>query len=376
VCAYASEVRGSFSIVLQKGAALLALAFIVGCGSAEKAAGPEPTERHLVYEKLIGEKGIWIADSDGTRPRLLVPDGSSPSISPDGKWVAYFAECKERAGSELPCTYIVSTSGGEPRLLSTSRLDEPMTWSPTSERVASISAFGGHEYQQGGDDDELLTIDVASGEEVMVAHAPQFFGWSFSPDGESIVFAPAHRNEDGYFSDDIDLFVTSADGGEARRITETGDSTDPVWGPESIAFAKHIPLADGGAVPAIWQIQSDGTDLARITKRLPSGLGKDGMFPIEWSEDGGALLAGVFRDLGADPVVVDPETGATQELGRFGRPWGAQPIALSRDGGSVLVQEGSSAHVSDKDRTVLIVASEGAKPKVVARGAWVPSWNR
>src|SRR5205823_1772541 len=108
----------------------------------------------------------------------------------------------------------------------------------TSERIASISAFGGREYQQGDEEDELVSIDVASGEEVTLARAAQFFGWSFSPDGERIVFARADRSADGYISEDVDLFVTAADGGGTRRITETGDSTHPVWGPKSIAFAK------------------------------------------------------------------------------------------------------------------------------------------
>jgi len=73
--------------VLLKGVALLAFAFFAGCGSSMSTEKPEPIERHLVYERLIGETGIWIADVDGARPRLLLPDGGAPEISPDGKWV-------------------------------------------------------------------------------------------------------------------------------------------------------------------------------------------------------------------------------------------------------------------------------------------------
>src|SRR5918992_1170896 len=221
--------------VLKRAALVAVVLVVVGCESTEKTDGPEPIERHLVYEKVVGEIGIWIADVDGTRPRLLVRDGQLPVVSPDGKLVAYFAGCR---ASNLGCTYVVSTSGGKPRLLSTKRLDEPVTWSPTSERIGSISAFGGREYQQGDEEDELVSIDVESGEEVTLARAAQFFGWSFSPDGERVVFAGVGRTADGYFSEEINLFVTAADGGETRRITATGDSSDPVWGPMSIAFAK------------------------------------------------------------------------------------------------------------------------------------------
>jgi Tol biopolymer transport system component len=361
-----------------KRAALVAVAVaVVGCGPTEKEAGPEPVKRHLVYEKVTGETGIWIADVDGNRPRLLVRDGQLPMISPDGKWVAYFAEC---SASDFACTYVISTLGGKPRLLSTRRLDEAITWSPTSERIGSISAFGGHEYD-GGEDDELVSIDVASGEEVTLARAPQFFGWSFSPDGERVVFARVSRTEEGYFSEDIDLFVTAADGGEIRRITETGDSSDPVWGPKSIAFAKGNLLDMEGRPSEIWQIQPDGTGRTSITRPLPKrfvGQGHGGLVPIDWSEDGSALLAGLVGNWGSQPIAVDPETGAAHELGRFGRPWGSNTIALSHDGSAVLVQDGSFAEVPPEKMTVSIVLDEGGEPKrtLVASGARHPSWNR
>src|SRR5215218_10390060 len=165
--------------VLKKAALVAVVLGVVGCGSMEKTGGPEPIKRHLVYEKVVRETGIWIAGVDGTRPRLLVRDGRLPALSPDGKLVAYFADCP---ASKLGCTYVVSTAGGKPRLLSTKRLDEWVTWSPTSERIASTSAFGGRAYQQGDEEDELVSINVASGEEVTLARAAQFFGWSFSPD--------------------------------------------------------------------------------------------------------------------------------------------------------------------------------------------------
>jgi Tol biopolymer transport system component len=357
--------------VLKRAAFVAVVLGLVGCGG-----GSAPIERHVVYERVVGETGIWIADVDATRPRLLVRDGQLPVLSPDGKLVAYFADCR---ASNLGCTYVVSTSGGKPRVLSTRRLDEPITWSPTSERVASISAFGGREYQQGDEEDELVSIDVATGEEVTLARAAQFFGWSLSPDGERVVFARAGRTEEGYISEDVDLFVTTADGGETRRITQTGDNSNPVWGPKSIAFAKYGPFENEGAPWEIWQIQPDGTGRTSITKPPPKrlvGQGHGGLFPIDWSEDGSALLAASVSDSGSEPVAVDPETGAARTLGRFGRPWGADTIALSRDGMSVLIQDGSFADVPPEKMAVLIVPYQGGKPIRVARGARAPSWNR
>jgi Tol biopolymer transport system component len=358
-------------LVLKRAVLVAVVLGLVGCGG-----GPEPIERRLVYEKVVGETGIWMARVDGSGTRLLVRNGQLPVLSPDGKLVAYFADCR---ASNLGCTYVVSTSGGKPRLLSARRLDEAITWSPTSERVASISAFGGREYQQGDEKDELVSIDVASGEELTLARAAQFFGWSFSPDGERVVFARADRNADGYLSEDIDLFVTAADGGETSRITLTGDTSYPVWGPRSIAFAKYVPFEAKGGFSEIWQIQPDGTGGKRITKPLRKrflGQGHRGLSAIDWSEDGSALLAGLVGDWGSVPIAVDPGTGAARELGRFGRPWGSETIALSRDGRSVLIQEGSFAEVPPEKMTVLIVPYQGGKPTIVARGARTPTWNR
>ncbi len=116
-----------------------------------------------------------------------------------------------------------------------------------------------------------MSIDVASGEEVTLARAAQFFGWSFSPDGERVVFARAGRTADGYLSEDIDLLVTAGDGGETSRITETGDSSDPVWGPKSIAFAKYNPFENKGGLSEIWQIQPDGTGPRALPNLSGSG---------------------------------------------------------------------------------------------------------
>ena len=214
-----------------------------------------------------------------------------------------------------------------------------------------------------------MSIDVESGEEVTLARAAQFFGWSFSPDGERVVFARVGRTADGYFSEDVDLFVTAADGGETRRVTATGDSSYPVWGPTSIAFAKSLS--------EIWQIQPDGTGRARITRPLPTQFERrDGLFPIDWSEDGGVLLAGLLDDWGSQPVAVDPETGATHELGRFGRPLGADTLRLSRDGRSALIQDGVRPHVPREKMAVLVVPYPRGKPTRTVRGARSPSWNR
>lgn len=324
---------------------------------------PEPVERNLVYQKLIGETGVWTAEADGSKPRLLVPNGERPVISPDGKWVAY-------ASGER--SYLVPTSGGEP-----SPIPEAVggiTWSPDSERIIAAGNGG-----------TLVSIDVPDGKQVtLIAHggmSGDIRHWSISPDGSQIVFAVAQsQGDEGIDAEKVDLFVAPSDGGDAKQITYDGDSDFPVWGPKSIAFAKLIPSKypnanNEFARNEVWRIQPDGTGRTRISSPLPERLAKGywhciGLEPIDWSDDGSALLAAMDCEAIGESVAVDPQTGALRSLGE-----GTFTVALSQDAQFALVQWGDE-RVGHENERVLIYPYAGGKPKVVARGATAPSWNR
>jgi hypothetical protein len=335
---------------------------------------PASIQRHLVYEKLTGEQGIWIADVDGSNARLLVPGGTSSSISPDGRWVAYAPPC-EGSSSDCDETYIVSTKpGAEPRPLM-AQVGWPARWSPDSTRIVTTLSLDGDTV------DELVTIDVASGKEVTLARG-DFWGWSISPDGKRVVFARAHgeASDEGVFPA-IDLYVTELDGGDdPKPVTNTGDSAYPVWGPKAIAFARLIPAKQPSpntefARDEIWRIEPDGTGRRTLSGPLPERFLKGywhciGLEPSDWSDDGSALLAAVHCEGVGQTVAVDPETGAIQSLGE-----GTFTVGLSRDGQFALVQWGDE-RVGQENERVLIYPYAGGKPTIVARGAFNPSWNR
>lgn len=319
----------------------------------------EPTERHLVYEKVTGETGIWIADADGSEPRLLVRDGTRPRISPDGKWVAFFETCGDESHE---CLYVSPTSRGERRLLASGFW--AFAWSPSSGRLLAERT------EEDGLSETLVTIDVASGRETTVAKGPLFRGWSFSPDGEEVVFAlerdPMNR------PDQTDLFVVARDGGNVKQVTDDGASAFPVWGPKSIAFAKLIPH-EGWGRNEIWRIQPDGTGRTAITAPLPNRFVKPhciGLKPVEWSPDGRELLASWECEAVGESVAVDPQTGETRSLGE-----GSFTVALSQDGRFALTQWGDE-RVGQERQTVLVYPYAGGKADVIATGAQSPSWNR
>lgn len=364
-----------------KRAALVVFALAaVGCGASQPAGEPEPVTRHLVYTRVTGETGIWIADADGSNARLLVRNGISPEISPDGTRVAYLGECTEvDPGCEH--AYVISISGGKPREL-TNRIGG-LTWSPDSKRIVAARSLSEEDSSEA-----LLSIDVSSGEEVELARG-FLWGWSFSPDGKEFVYAVAHGPDPEAFGGQlIDLLVSGSEGGDKpRQITESGDSGYPVWGPKSIAFAKLIsclPPASQDALDGcrnntwgrheIWQIQPDGTGRRTITGRLPErflGQGYIGLIPIDWSDDGRALLAGWLNEWGTVAVAVDPDTGKAQSLDS-----GSETVALSKDGRFALVQSGCCSETPLDEQKVFILPYDGGKGRLVARGAVSPSWNR
>jgi len=338
----------------------------VGCGSSNDAAAPGPIKRHLVYERLVGEKGVWIADTDGGNPRLLVPRGHSPVISPDGSSVAYVGDCD----AEDVChgTYVISTAGGKPRRISSdTAVSRPFIWSPDSKRL--VVTRGPTPF-----DEDLVSINVSDGTESRLAKG-RFYGASFSPDAKEIVYSKATsvtaRSSEGAF----DLFVVGSDGGAPKQITDTGDGAAPVWGPKSIAFAKLVPDRGWGR-NEIWQVQPDGSGRRTITGPLPKelrGQGFTGLMPVDWSDDGNALLAGWANEWGLVPVAVDPADGKSL---RLVEDLAAESVAISRDGRFVLASRQPPVGTPDEENaTVVIVPEGGGKPTVVARGAGSPSWN-
>jgi len=232
--------------------------------------------------------------------RLTYASGleSSPSLSPDGEFVAYTAIDGGdrdifllRVGGQRSINLTEDSAANE---------DHP-AFSPDGKQIAFRSERAG-----GG-----LFVMGATGESTRRLTE---FGDnpSWSPDGGEIVFATEGESDPHAREKMSELWVVAAAGGEPHKIFD-GDAVMPAWSPggHRIAFWR---IAQG--TRDVWTVAADGTDPQPVT--AASSVDWD---PV-WAPDGAHLYFGSDRG-----GVMNPWRVAIDE--RSGRPRGApEPVTL------------------------------------------------
>jgi dipeptidyl aminopeptidase/acylaminoacyl peptidase len=227
---------------------------------------------------------IWTMSLDGSNPRQLTSDEkgeSSPSFSPDGKWISYISS--KDGGPQL---YLLPSGGGEAKKLTniSTGVSDPL-WSPDGKWIA----FSSDVYPEcGGDDacnqkiadtwskgplkahtaDSLLyrhwtdwkdgtrthifLASVATGEAKDITpgdyDSPGFqlggpLQYDFSPDGKELAFVSNHDKQPAS-STNNDLFVISLTDPKSpyRNITASNPAYDgsPKYSPDGKYIAYRM----------------------------------------------------------------------------------------------------------------------------------------
>jgi hypothetical protein len=328
-------------------AALLAVAFWAA-----------PAHAKLVYVKNAGsaEPVVYLAGDSGKHPRQL-GIGRAPTISPDGRWVAFVTA--PPGGSETEAVVLQKLEAGTQRLVMLSRSIDSLRFSPDSSKLAAIT---------GG---KRVRVYEPASDELHTATRGEIRGYSFSPDSRQIVVGKARNRK---FQAPSDLYTGPALGG-ARfvRITDFGRAMNPVWGPREIVFDRYKRRKGDAPAFNLWALDpARDNALRRLTQlRIPTLA--SGLVPVEFSADARRMLA-VFT--GQDTAVgftVATRNGRTRALSRDFES-GLVGFDLSADGRRILAHTGGPDPGAAHD--VVSVPYGGGEPKLLVAGAAYPDWTR
>jgi hypothetical protein len=317
-----------------------------------------PAEAKLVYVKNAAgvEPVVYVATDKGNDPRRL-GIGRAPTISPDGRWVAFVTV--PSGGSEMDAVVLQKLDAGSQRLVMRARSIDSLRFSPDSGKLGAITA--GH---------RVRVYDVASGR-LHDAAEGEIRGYSFSPDSKQIVVG---RAEGKKFQAPSDLYAGPAmGGGKLTRITDFGRAMNPVWGPKEIVFDRFRRRKGDAPAFNLWALDpAADPSLRRLTKlKIPKLV--SGLVPLELSSDARRLLS-VFT--GQDTEVgftVAMRSGKTRALSRDFES-GLVGFDLSSNGRRILAHTGGPDPAAAHD--VVTIRYRGGEPKVLVEDAAYPDWTR
>jgi hypothetical protein len=320
---------------------------VAGLLVAAPAAGAK-----LVYVKGSNsvKPAVWVAEDDGSAARKL-GTGSGPTISPDGKWVAW----RDYANDSV---MLRKASGGKVKHLARSIQIGELEFADDSAKLGIVLRK------------RLLVHDLAAGETYAVATG-FIRGFSFSPDSLGLVYGTSGANE--AFDAPSDLYAMTLNSDGKTRVTRDRKSLNPLWGPAGeIVFDRQTPRTGDAPRYNLFAIHPDGGALRRITSlKIPPLL--SGLVPLEMSGDGRRLLA---QFVGQDTSVgfaVNPSTGKSRALSKNFET-GFVASNLSADGRTVLGMTGGPDPSNRHD--VVTMPYAGGKPKVLVKRAAYPDWTQ
>ncbi len=224
---------------------------------------------------------IYIMNTDGSRPRVLVEDGSSPKWSPSGDRILYTAS-GDPEGSQIHVRWM-DAEGATTQISRLENAPGNVEWSPDGTQIAFT-----------------MSVDSDNPWPISLPGRPDGAQWTEAPKVvDRLVY---RRDRRGYIDGGYThIFVVPADGGTARQLTD-GDwnHNGVVWTPDGaeILFTS-LRVEDAEHEWRQSDIYSVAVASGTIT-RLTDRSGPDGS-PLP-SPDG-SLIAFTGNDLTTDTYI-------------------------------------------------------------------------
>jgi eukaryotic-like serine/threonine-protein kinase len=182
--AYASNVRGSWDIYVQRVGGRNPILVAGDSTLDEQAPAYSPDGRQIAYS--VGGGGIFVVGATGESPRRVTTFGADPAWSPDGQRLVFGTEevVSPYAVNSVGQIWIAALGGGAPIQIGGDRrtpVYQP-SWSPSGGRIAFWVVRGGQR--------DIATMAASGGEQVLVTDDVAV-DWAptWSPDGRHLYFA-------------------------------------------------------------------------------------------------------------------------------------------------------------------------------------------
>jgi Tol biopolymer transport system component len=237
--------------------------------------------QQIAYAGLVNQdayappgQDIYTANADGGNVQRIISGADneeSPDWSPDGQRLAYTVVPSEDGNSFYAYApphseiWVAGTDGSNPIRLSTAGAsDYNPTWSPDGSKIAFSSRRTGT---------REIYVMAPNGSEVrrLTSNTVEDDFPSWSPDGRRLVWSHDVWPHGGGSAPASDVWVMSANGARAKRLTRTSDEDwNPVWSPDgrSIAFERRTtdPLDNGYSYSHIFLMSTSGTKQRQLVQ--------------------------------------------------------------------------------------------------------------
>lgn len=227
--------------------------------SAALPPAPNAPRGKIAYSVATGEAAelhaIWVANADGSNPHKVIDLGLWPSISPDGKQIAYYRMKDEGI-------YIANIDGGNPHRVVPGETC-CVQWARDGKRLVYFAGklkFGGALF--------VVNVDGTNNTKLVDGFNP-----AWSPDGAKLVYAGCETN-----SNTCGLYIFDFAAKTATMLTRDAGG-NPQWSPQGNKIVYQA-----GNPPNIFVVNSDGSGV----KQLTASAGNEGQ--PTWSSDGNSIF--------------------------------------------------------------------------------------